>query len=750
MGSLVEEGESLGRLLKVKLGPGVFWLEHSQSNLRVLCGPIADNVKLLIKRGFVQELETSGQSFETGPNAILLSDLSIQNGDLSNLSEFPILQMLYRQGYLIPGHHQNNGQKPLVIGSKKQVATQLEYLYRGNYGLASASELEAVCSTKEEVAMMMAVKKFFAFGSINRPEHFIDGLIVDDEREPVNAQVTIERLAANKFEFSDGSDSCTIDLNVSRQEKFPQPVPINPIAIQDQFFSIIHSGEGDGWDVNRGCMGSVIRFDNKYYLIDAAPHIKGTLDALGISLSMLEGIFLTHAHDDHFAGLCDLIQSPRPLKIYTSAWVRKSICQKFSALLGLHDEALSHFFEVHDLSPGVWNDINGLEVRPVYSPHPIETNIFKFRVLWKDGYLRYHHLADITSAKVLAEMEDAGKLSPAMNKAVRSEYVEAATVKKIDIGGGLIHGRADDFASDQSDKIIFAHTAEDLSSQQKQIGSSATFGSVDVLIPQQNSYPREFIEDSLAVYFPNVERREFRFFTQCPIHGYGPGSIIIKSPDSTSMVLLIVSGVVERIETHSQIASEVLAGTIIGDGDLSDKSLPCTFRSRSYVRLLEIPRKLFVKFLKKHKAFDVIETLYNLRARVGHLEQFSFLSCSAQYFRTLADLYEISLPAGTKIDAQAFVQQKEFFVIYSGAVDLQFKSGKNLRLESGELWFGEKMFDPNVEYNYTLTTTEKTQLLVFGENCLTLAPILRWRLLEEYFRRCDYYSFHAASLSSAS
>ena len=71
----------------------------------------------LIKRGFVREWETAKQAFETGPNAILLSDLSIQNGEISNLAEFPILQMLCRQGLMIPGHYQNKDQKPLVIGS---------------------------------------------------------------------------------------------------------------------------------------------------------------------------------------------------------------------------------------------------------------------------------------------------------------------------------------------------------------------------------------------------------------------------------------------------------------------------------------------------------------------------------------------------------------------------------------------------------------------------------------------------------
>ncbi len=50
-----------------------------------------------------------------------------------------------------------------------------------------------------------------------------------------------------------------------------------------------------------------------------------------------------------------------------------------------------------------------------------------------------------------------------------------------DIGGGLIHGNALDFAQDQSKKIILAHKAGPLTKQEKAIGSDATFGAVEGL-----------------------------------------------------------------------------------------------------------------------------------------------------------------------------------------------------------------------------------------------------------------------------
>ncbi|MBN2534632.1 MAG: hypothetical protein JXB88_17240 [Spirochaetales bacterium] len=67
------------------------------------------------------------------PNAILLSDVSSQNGSFSNLAEFPILQMLYRQGMILPNHPNNTGLKPVLIGTSTQILAQSEYIYHENY-----------------------------------------------------------------------------------------------------------------------------------------------------------------------------------------------------------------------------------------------------------------------------------------------------------------------------------------------------------------------------------------------------------------------------------------------------------------------------------------------------------------------------------------------------------------------------------------------------------------------------------------
>ena len=146
------------RIHNIEVSCGIKWVTIPEVNLHILCGCPADVVKHLIKRGLILPQEIQGAACETGPNAILLSDILLQNGELANLAEFPVLQMLYKQGLILPGHPNNTGRKPLLIGSADQVESQLRYIYRGNYGLVSREEIIQTGIPEEQATEMMRLK----------------------------------------------------------------------------------------------------------------------------------------------------------------------------------------------------------------------------------------------------------------------------------------------------------------------------------------------------------------------------------------------------------------------------------------------------------------------------------------------------------------------------------------------------------------------------------------------------------------
>ena len=182
------------KISKIQVAKGMYWIEVPDLDLYIICGCPADAVKHLMKRGLIVARERTGVEFETGPNAILLSDISIQNGFFSNLSEFPVLHMFYRQGMIMPGHPNNTGQKPLLIGSEEQIKAQMQYIYRGNYGLTSEDEIIAAGVSPEMAGDMMRLKLKFRFGEIKGTDESIDSIVVDNQAVEIKDGFYVRRL----------------------------------------------------------------------------------------------------------------------------------------------------------------------------------------------------------------------------------------------------------------------------------------------------------------------------------------------------------------------------------------------------------------------------------------------------------------------------------------------------------------------------------------------------------------------------
>ncbi|MFA7430853.1 MAG: MBL fold metallo-hydrolase, partial [Rhodospirillaceae bacterium] len=388
----------------IEVLPGVAWVEVPEADLRVLCGAPADVVKHLMKRGLIRSVERAGVMAETGPNAILLSDLSSQGGELCNLGEFPVLQMLYRQGMMLPGHPNNTGRRPMLIGRRDQLRAQMEYIHRGNYGLTSVEEMVAAGVPPDTAAEWMRVKLRFAFGAIRRPEDLLDLRELEEGAVDLAPGVSVRRIDVNVFEFRHGEDTATVDLNLPLGVPYEAPYRLGYRNLRREYFSVVHSGEGDGWDVNRPTMGSILMFQGRIYLIDAGPNLGAVLEALGIGVHEIDGIFHTHCHDDHFSGLTTLVRSDHRVRYFATPAVRATVARKLAALMSIAETEFGDFFDVRDLDWDVWNDIDGLEVLPLFSPHPVETSVFQFRTLWEAGTVTYAHYADIVSLRVLIQM----------------------------------------------------------------------------------------------------------------------------------------------------------------------------------------------------------------------------------------------------------------------------------------------------------------------------------------------------------
>jgi hemerythrin len=705
--------------------------------MRILCGCPEDSVKHLLRKGLIVSIEADGVACETGPNAILLSDIAIQNGRVCSRSEFPVLQMLYNQGLIVPNHPRNTGSRPLLIGSRREVDAQMAYIFRGNYGLTSREELMETGLSAAQSDELMRMKLAFAFGRIRPSEELVQPIYVAGDRVEIRNGVFVRRLRTNVFEISHGEDKVEVDLNLEPGDMYECPYTLGNHLLQRDYFAVVHTGDGDGWDMNRPTMGSIVLFQGRVYLIDAGPNIDQALTALGIGVNEIDGIFHTHCHDDHLVGLTALIRGDRRIAYYAVPMVRASVVKKLETIMRLSEKDFGALFDVHDLELEEWNDIEGLEVKPILSPHPVETTIFYFRSMWEGGYRSYAHLADIASFDVLRKMiapddAPAGISQAQFDKTVR-DYTQRVDVKKIDIGGGLIHGAAIDFRGDPSGKLILAHTARRLTEKERAIGSGAPFGTVDVLIEGISDELRRRAFGYLRDYFPEVPIHRIRHLMNNRMLVMNPEVILVKEGQPVADIYLILSGSVEMLRIGMPGSHLLSAGSIIGETPaLLDTRANETYRAVSFVQAMRLPRDLYLDFVTRNALYkDIVES----RDELEFLRS-SWLFADGVSCMTLNRLVHATHPVSFEKETTMPPPENDLLVMRSGEALLTTPSGYEERLAAGS-YFGAGALLNHAHRSAQVRFLHPTEAYQVPLDSILEVPVVRWKMLETHRRRYE-------------
>lgn len=722
---------------KIKVSPGIFWVEIPEADLYILCGCPGDTVKHLIKKGLVKSVKNSkGILIETGPNAILLSDVTMQKELFSNQAEFPVLQMLYRQGMIIPNHPQNTGIKPLIMGIKAEIEAQSEYIYRGNYGLSTFEEIMDAGLDLQEAEAQMDIKLKFAFGHLRETNALLDTLEIAKNKVEIRNGAFIERKGLNQFVITYKTEAVEVDLNLMPFEDYECPYNLVNHKFKRDYFSIVHTGEGNGWDVERPCMASILNYQGKIYLIDAGPNLMFTLLALGIGINEIEGIFHTHAHDDHFSGLALLMRSDHRIKYYSSKLVRTSAIKKLSALTLISEAEFDHYFDFVDLDVDVWNDIDGLEVKPVYSPHPLETNIFFFRVKWDGKYRTYAHLADIAAFDVLENMvtdsSNGGIFDRKALEKIKWDYLETVDLKKVDIGGGLIHGKAEDFRKDKSERILLSHVSKPLSQNEKEVGQGTFFGDVDELISGSSDYYREFISSYIRMYFPNAPSMEIKDLLNNDMVTFEPNCLILDRGKINNEIFIVVSGIVEYDNPKANIRNKLTVGSMIGEvTGVVGKVLEGDYRAISHVRALVVKRENYVAFLKRNDLLDTFIKTFEQRLFLQKTWLFGErISCGLK-----CDI--ANSMARTFLNEGLFEQkdsQMGVYLIIKGSVVIKVNGIEIEELNHKDFFGAEKsILKNNCLFEYHIN--EGTEVYFVPIEQVERIPNVKWKMFETYNRR---------------
>lgn len=147
----------------------------------------------------------------------------------------------------------------------------------------------------------------------------------------------------------------------------------------------------------------LIKSDNTNLLLDAGisnKAIKAGLEALGISLRDIDGIFITHDHIDHIKGLKTLLKNTE-CPLYASHGTLEAIVKKISPL---------PYERLTEVSAGKGFAVNDIQIRPFNLSHDTDEPITftfvkegaKACVVTDTGYVSEEIFENIKDADILA------------------------------------------------------------------------------------------------------------------------------------------------------------------------------------------------------------------------------------------------------------------------------------------------------------------------------------------------------------
>ena len=710
----------MSRIVVNEIFKGLCWVEVAEADLRLCCGCPPDAAKHLKNRGLLW----GGEGHAHGPNALLISDALVSGGRVTSFSEFPIMQMLYMQGML----HQpsRRSELPVLMGLRENVDRQMEYLLRGNYGCLTREELRQSGCDEALAEQLYSIKLWFAEEQVLDKNHLCRPLYLGSDDVEIKNGVTIRRTAFDKFQVSFRGEQVTVDL--AGDDKV-RPLPYSLVNHRFQWvdFGILHSGEGNGWETGNPCMSGILIHKGKAYAIDAGPGFQEIIGYLGLDIQDIEGLFLTHIHDDHFAGLPDLLQCGHKVKLFATPQVHFTARKKLSALLSIDEEKFSDFFEVINLAPGEWNEHDELEIFPFFSPHPVETNAFWFKKKTSSGFSTYSHLADTISFENLEKLGKHGRgvYDERQLAVLKETYTRYADVKKVDVGGGLIHGVKNDYQKDTSKKIVFSHSHQPQVLETGIISQRSCFGELDVLSPGDS-------QDLMAKRFSQTLTQHF------PSLAPGPVDEILK----ISEWLTLSRGEVFRVEKDYCAALlngnmrvknvsfrgriMVARGAILGLKPPLDGVEEELVVGTSFVRLLKFPREVLLKKIEHDPDWR------QCQAKSDHFNLLNRLLLSKHFYasdivvRLCACSEEVNL---TETALLAGDDLHDLYLLVQGKGAYLSHDKKRQEIKPGDFFGGNDLF--TTEYGqYEMEVETDAKLIRIPAPAFKNIPLIWWMIYE--------------------
>ncbi|MCS6880169.1 MAG: cyclic nucleotide-binding domain-containing protein [Oscillochloridaceae bacterium] len=265
-------------------------------------------------------------------------------------------------------------------------------------------------------------------------------------------------LEGDAFVFREGAvELARVSARVSEVALPLTLAPPRPLQRQEVTLQFIGGSDGFDPDGITTCflayLGSSV--ETQATLFDAAAYAYVRLSHLGLSTSHIAEVVLSHLHEDHLAGLPELIlMGSHRVRLLTSDLIYRGLLRVLSAMLDLPIPDVAALFDYVPLNPGTPLELEGRRFEAIYAVHSVPTLAVRVNGVCYSGDMRYDEewFDELVARGVLSEQR--------RQELVR--FAEGASVLVQDVGGGTIHStlspRLLKALTAKSQRLVLAHT----------------------------------------------------------------------------------------------------------------------------------------------------------------------------------------------------------------------------------------------------------------------------------------------------
>jgi hemerythrin len=336
-------------------------------------------------------------------------------------------------------------------------------------------------------------------------------------------------------------------------------------------------------------------------------------------------------------------------------------------------------------------------------------------------------------------------LSIEVADAVKQSYLEPADLKKIDIGGGMIHGNADDFSADTSTRLLLAHTSRDLTENERRIGSGAPFGTLDILISGQQNFLLREASEFLKSYFPTVPGERLHMLLNNRIVTFNPETIITPAGKVPTEIYLLLAGKVEMLMRDPGRSHFLFSGSLLAESAaIHNCESEETYRSVGFVQALRLPADLYRSFVERFFSSVELLRVRQIEERLRRTYLFSDAVTNIILFSLAKSCVITSLNVGDSFSADP----QQLHLIANGRVAMGSSEAAQV-LAKEEFWGFNSLFsnmadDVRVPAPISVVTAapvalEASEIFSVPLNLVARIPVVRWKLFEA-FRNAHPYA----------